>query len=180
MSQLTPGKEYERKFLVRPNQLPRPLLEAAEMHCFEQGYLALAPACVRIRREDGTRYILCIKRGDDDEFETDMPADIGERLLREDAQKVASIVSKNRFVIPAGFDDLAWEVDYFSEGNEGLVVAEIEMPRKDYPLRRRSLPKWIGKEVTKDPRFKNKHLALKPFLSWPKSGQKKILKLMGV
>ena len=85
-----------------------------------------------------------------------------------------------RYEIPAGFDGLSWEVDIFKGDNAPLLVAEIEMPEKDYPLLERELPAWLGEEVTDDPRFKNKNLAVRPFKTWPKSEQKKTLKRMGL
>jgi CYTH domain-containing protein len=41
------------------------------------------------------------------------------------------------------------------------------------------MPDWLGPEVTGDPRFKNKNLALRPFGGWPKAEQRKVLKIMG-
>ena len=38
-----------------------------------------------------------------------------------------------------------WEVDVFSGANEGLVVAEVELPSEDAED---DLPSWIGDEVT--------------------------------
>jgi len=40
------------------------------------------------------------------------------------------IIEKLRYVIPAG-DDLKWEIDEFLGVNQGLVVAEIELPSEE-------------------------------------------------
>lgn len=178
MSKLTPGKEYEKKFLVRVNELPHGLLKDPED--IEQGYLCLAPQVrVRVTADGG---VMELKGDKDMEVHLcEISRVEGQRLLRDHASKIAPIIKKERFVVPAGFDGLSWEIDFFQGRNEGLVVAELEMPRKSYSLKKKSLPRWIVRpEVTKDARFKNKNLALHPFRDWPKDEQEKIFRLMGV
>lgn len=181
MSKLTPGKEYERKFLVLGRRFDASEEKAAATRQeIRQGYLALAPAQVRVR-EIGRAYVLEIKGEDDLEIECgELDAAQGRLLLETYATRVASIVEKTRYAIAAGFDGLTWEVDVFRGDNAKLVVAEIEMPSKGHPLDPDAFPDWIGPEVTADPRFKNKNLAVRPFKRWPKSDQKKTLKLMGL
>lgn len=177
MSKLIHGKEYERKFLARVSLLPE--LSFGDAEAIEQGYLALSPNRIRVRLK-GSEYIVELKGGDDDEIELYRPSrDQGHHLLHSVAAKVASIIVKDRFTIAAGFDGLHWEIDFFRKDNAPLVVVEIEMPAKRYPLKSQRLPEWLGKEVTNDPRFKNSNLALRPFASWKKSEQKEIIKLMG-
>jgi len=180
MSKFTPGKEYERKFLVRVDLFTDAIRRAARQLRIRQGWLALAPAQVRVRHIHGEGYILEIKGKDDLEIECGSLAEpYGRALLDGYAPQVASIVEKIRHEIPAGFDALTWEVDVFGGLNAPLVMAEIELPTKRYPLERHDWPVWVGDEVTDDPRFKNKNLAVRPFTEWPKSQQKKILKIMG-
>lgn len=179
MSKLTPGKEYERKFLVLERRFASVRGEALRQD-IRQGYLALAPAQLRVRETDG-RYVLEIKGDDDTELDPKpLSRAEGELLLRDYAPRVAALITKTRFAVRAGFDGLTWEVDVFKGDNAPLIVAEIEMPSKGYPLEAYDWPKWIGPEVTADPRFKNKNLALKPFKKWPKSEQRKTLKIMGL
>jgi CYTH domain-containing protein len=45
-------------------------------------------------------------------------------------------------------DGMLWEVDVFHGANEGLIVAEIELPAEDTSF---TLPDWIGEEVSHDP-----------------------------
>jgi CYTH domain-containing protein len=177
MSALTPGKEFERKFLVRVGELPRGLLKDGQY--IEQGYLSLDPL-VRLRLIDGEGIM---------EFKGDKNVELelcrvsiheGRRILRERAVQTASIVEKERFEVPAGFDGLKWEIDFFHGQNDGLVVVELEMPRKRYSLKSKPRPAWVGLEVTNDPRFKNKNLAVHPFCAWSKRERRKILGLMGV
>lgn len=177
MASMTPGKEFERKFIARVDRLPK--LRLGNATPIEQGYLALSPNQVRIRRLGGG-FIVELKGPGDIELELFRPDRAqGERLLHV-AADAASIILKDRHLLPAGFDGLTWEIDHFRGANAPLVLIEIEMPRKNYPLTSRDLPDWLGPEVTKDDRFKNKNLAVRPFADWPKAQQKKVLKLMGL
>lgn len=71
-----------------------------------------------------------------DEFETEIVEPIGVRDLPG--------LDKTRHHI-RGVDNLLWEVDVFKGGLEGIVIAEVELPREDYPV---VLPSWLGKELT--------------------------------
>ena len=51
---------------------------------------------------------------------------------------------------------LKWEVDEFHGEDEGLIIAEIELPRKDMPFEK---PQWLGKEVTQDTTYYNSTLS---------------------
>lgn len=176
MASMTPGKEFERKFIARVDRLPKLRLHDATP--IEQGYLALSPNQVRVRKMGG-EFIVELKGPGDLELELFRPDEAqGERLLHV-AADVASIIIKDRHVLPAGFDGLKWEIDFFRGANAPLVMVEIEMPKKNYPLTSQDLPDWLGHEVTKDDRFKNKNLAVRPFSKWPKAEQKKVLKHMG-
>ncbi len=46
------------------------------------------------------------------------------------------IIEKTRYKIPAG-NGLTWEIDEFHGVNEGLVVAEIELPSEETPFENR-------------------------------------------
>jgi len=58
-----------------------------------------------------------------------------------------------------------WEIDEFHGGNEGLLVAEVELKseREVYEI-----PPWIGKEVSSDPRYFNSNLIEHPYSTWNK------------
>jgi len=55
---------------------------------------------------------------------------------------------------------LFFEVDEFHGENEGLILAEIELPREDTPFPK---PVWLGKEVTGDSQYYNAMLSRKPY-----------------
>ena len=71
-------------------------------------------------------------------------------------------VVKKRFEIPAD-DGLIWEVDFFEGDNQGLVLAELEVPSADHEF---SHPEWLGVDVTDDNRFGNGSLARDPWCDW--------------
>ena len=54
-------------------------------------------------------------------------------------------------------------MDFFEEENEGLIVAEVELPSLETSL---PLPEWIGREVTDDKRYTNGSLARHPYVEW--------------
>ncbi len=55
------------------------------------------------------------------------------------------------------------EVDEFFGDNEGLVLAEIELSSEDEAFDR---PDFLGKEVTGDKRYYNKHMLKHPYKEW--------------
>lgn len=51
------------------------------------------------------------------------------------------------------------EVDAYEEGLEGLLVAEVEFGSEE-ASRGFSPPPWLGREITGDPRYANRRLAV--------------------
>ncbi|MCI3280706.1 CYTH domain-containing protein [Synechococcus sp. PCC 6717] len=154
------GIEIERKFLVTA-ELWRSL--AVNVTHIAQGYLSTTPErTVRVRRA-GTQAWLTIKGkasgAQRREYEYPIPVDEAMELLT--ALCIQPIIEKNRYRVPWG--DLCWEIDEFKGESAGLILAEIELPRADYPL---SVPPWIGAEVTDDHRYSNAYLAEHPYRCW--------------
>jgi len=56
-----------------------------------------------------------------------------------------------------------WTIDIFEGENSGLVVAEIELKKEKEKF---SLPPWVTKEVSNDPRYYNVNLINNPFSKW--------------
>ena len=141
------GKEIERKFLVRREQLPRELPEGDQL---EQGYLSVDPT-VRVRLvtgPDGTRHAELTIKGKGllsrDEFNYPIPAEDAEVLLalcRRSLQKVRRRLGR-------------FELDHFRERD--LWLAEIELSDE---WERFDHPPWLGEEVTSDPAYTNSRLA---------------------
>ena len=150
--------EIERKFLVRD----RSVLAASEGLAYRQGYLSRDPdRTVRVRVAGPGAY-LTIKGLSDGpsraEFEYEIPVADAEALL---GLCEPSIVEKTRHRIE--HRGRTWEVDVFHGANEGLVMAEVELPSADAPV---DIPDWIGDEVTADPRYVNANLASHPYQGW--------------
>lgn len=151
--------EIERKFLVIGDAW-RTLGRGTS---YRQGYLSTErDRTVRVRMA-GERGFLTIKGATEGiarrEFEYEIPVQEAAEMLDHLCDR--PLIEKTRHRIPWG--DLVWEVDEFWGDNEGLIVAEIELPAPTYPL---ELPDWIGTEVSHDPRYFNAALAKLPFKRW--------------
>ncbi len=154
-------QEIERKFLVRDDAWRSAAVSEAHMR---QGYLCLEPArTVRVRLAGDQAWLTIKGIGDGmarAEYEYPIPpadaADLLERLCH------SSVIDKTRYRIPYG--GLVFEVDIFHGANEGLVLAEVELPATDTVVEK---PDWLGDEVTGDPRYFNAYLARHPYSTWP-------------
>jgi adenylate cyclase len=47
--------------------------------------------------------------------------------------------------------NVTWEIDVYEGSLNGTVIAEIELRHENQTI---ELPDWIGKEVTRDPRYR--------------------------
>ena len=155
------AKEIERKFLVKGDAW-RSLAEGVS---YRQGYLnSQKERTVRIRTV-GEKAYLTVKgptRGvTRTEFEYEIPYEDCLAMLEELAEK--PIIEKKRYRLPAG--SYVWEADEFFGVNEGLILAEIELPSEDAVFEK---PDWIGEEVSGDPRYFNSSLVANPYSVWKK------------
>jgi CYTH domain-containing protein len=148
--------EIERKFLV--DRLPDGL-EWADVRRIDQGYLALderSGAEVRLRRH-GDELSLTVKgEGGLSRVEVGLPLDEDEfKSLWSFTE--GRRVEKTRNVVPSG--DLRIEVDVYDGALAGLVIAEVEFGSEEDSAAFEP-PAWFGAEVTDDPRYKNRALAV--------------------
>ena len=150
------GKEVERKFVMqaRPDGL-----DEHPSKRLQQGYLAIDPVGseVRVRRKDDET-LMTVKAGlglvraeeefaiEPDRFERLWPLTEGRRVV------------KTRYLVPLD-DSLVAEIDEYDEQLSGLFTAEIEFPDTETALAY-SPPSWLGREVTEDPRYNNRSLAV--------------------
>jgi adenylate cyclase len=155
------AQEIERKFLIAGNFKPFVSKEIS----ITQGYLSSKPErTVRVRTEGKVGYITIkgipnstgISRF---EWEKKIPLVEAKQLLKICQP---SFINKTRYIIPEK-SGLKFEVDVFYGDNEGLTIAEIELPTEDYIFEK---PEWLGKEVTTDVRYSNAMLAKNPFTKW--------------
>ena len=153
------AKEIERKFLVQASWQPQD-----EGIKIAQGYLSTVPErTVRVRIK-GDKGYLTIKGKNQGisraEFEYEIPIGDAEELLKLAEQP---ILSKTRYLEQHG--NRLWEIDVFAGENQGLVVAEVELPDEQAEVSR---PDWLGQEVSGDVRYYNANLIKKPFSLWKK------------
>lgn len=149
--------EIERKFLVVGDAW-----REANAVFYSQGYLSSDKARtvrVRIAGEQAFLTIKGVTQGmSRAEFEYEIPlADARELLLMCEQPLIEKY---RRKITYAGF---VWEVDEFLGENQGLVVAEIELPSENTSFTK---PEWVGEEVTADLRYFNSNLARLPFKQW--------------
>jgi len=153
------GREIERKFLVNNNAYK----SLAEGVLYYQGFLSTSKERVvriRIVNEDAFLTIKGSSAGAKrTEFEYKIPVEEARIMLDEMCEK--PIIIKHRYKVEVG--NMVWEVDEFLEENKGLVIAEVELQDEYQELK---LPKWVGKEVTNDPRYYNANLIKHPFNNW--------------
>jgi CYTH domain-containing protein len=155
--------EIERKFLL---DAPPDGLDEHPSKRLEQGYLAIDPAGaeVRIRRKDDETTMtvktgMGLVRGEE---EWALDPEHFDRLwpLTGDRQVV-----KTRYFVPLD-DGLTAEVDIYDGDLDGLVTAEIEFPDEATALAF-EVPAWMGRDVTEDPRYGNRVLAVEGIPSEP-------------
>jgi adenylate cyclase len=92
------------------------------------------------------------------EFEYPIPVDDARALL---ASLCDGVLEKVRHHVRV--DGVLFEIDEFHGDNEGLVVAEVELPAVDAPFPR---PSWLGREVSALTRYYNVNLIAHPYRQW--------------
>ena len=154
------AKEIERKFLVDASAwVPRD----PGVH-ITQGYLCSDKAhVVRVRIEGPIVATLTIKGPTHgitrSEFEYAIPVDDAAEMLASLCEQ--PLIDKHRHTETHGGH--VWQIDVFHGVNEGLIVAEIELPAADVTP---ALPAWVSQEVSADPRYFNANLLAHPYSDW--------------
>ena len=153
------AKEIERKFLIK-RELWQPQSSGVEIR---QGYLSLDPErTVRVRTK-GAKGYLTIKGKNQGisrtELEYEIPYEEACQMLEELCLR--PLVEKTRYLEQHG--QQLWEIDIFAGDNEGLAVAEAELPSEDAAL---ALPIWIDREVSGEARYYNSNLIKLPYKNW--------------
>ena len=144
--------EIERKFLVRSDAW-RGEADGGQHLC--QGYVAHGgPSSVRVRlagQGHALKAWLTIKGTGTGlsrpEFEYEIPVAEAREML---SNFCTSLLTKTRYRVR--HDGMVWEVDVFDGHAQGLVLAEVELSDVDQIV---TLPSWVGREVTHDPRYRN-------------------------
>jgi len=157
------GQEIEKKFLVKGEFKTA----AAKQTRITQGYLSSVPErTVRVRVKGEKAFITIKGIGNASgasryEWEKEISVQEAQDLM---GICEPGVIDKTRFLVPAS-NGLKWEVDEFYGDNEGLTVAEIELPTEDTAFEK---PIWLGEEVTGQVQYYNSMLMKNPFKNWSK------------
>lgn len=149
--------EIERKFLVK--NTPVDLKEHSISREIVQGYISSPrdSKTIRLRKVDGL-YFLTVKMRTDRPLEKE---ELEPRITKSQFTALwpavgSRVIRKTRYLAP--FHTFLLEVDFYHESLEGLITVEVEF----ISLKEANSftpPEWFGKEVSKDSRFSNQHLA---------------------
>ena len=154
------AQEIERKFLVKGDFKS----EVFKSTRITQGYLSSVPErTVRVRVKGDKGCVAGEGGGNGRGARRDGG---GEEMPVEDVQELLKIcepgvIDKTRYLVKNG--EYTFEVDEFYGDNDGLTVAEIELPSEDAAFNK---PAWLGEEVTGDVRFYNSMLMKNPYKNW--------------
>ncbi|MBP3828072.1 MAG: CYTH domain-containing protein [Prevotella sp.] len=154
------AQEIERKFLVKGDFKS----EVFKSTRITQGYLSSVPErTVRVRVKGDKGFITIKGIGNETgasryEWEKEIPVEDVRELL-----KICEpgVIDKTRYLVKNG--EYTFEVDEFYGDNDGLTVAEIELPSEDAAFNK---PAWLGEEVTGDVRYYNSMLMKNPYKNW--------------
>jgi len=155
------AQEIERKFLVKGDFKPF----VTKSTRITQGYLSSVPertVRIRIKGEKGFITIKGIGNASGAsrfEWEKEISVEEAKSLLE---LCEPGIIDKTRYIVPEE-SGLLFEVDEFYGDNDGLTVAEIELPTEDQPFTK---PEWLGEEVTGDVKYFNSMLMKNPYKNW--------------
>lgn len=146
------AQEIERKFLVQEKIWAN--VEKPEPLKILQGYILNDPnKTIRIRIQDNDAFLTVkgkttgITR---QEFEYIIPLNDAKALLSSFCDKY---IEKVRYRV--NHNEHLWEVDVFEHPNSGLILAEVELKDEKEIV---TLPDWVGKEVSSDPRYFNANM----------------------
>ena len=148
--------EIERKYLLK--ELPE--LENFEFHKIEQAYLCTSPV-VRVRREDENYYMTYKGSGMLAREEYNLPLTAESyHHLKEKAD--GNVISKTRYLIPLGVENLTAEVDVFEPPFAPLIMAEVEF-KSEEQANTFVAPNWFGEDVTFDGKYHNSYMSRMKF-----------------
>lgn len=148
-------QEIERKFII--DTIPEDLDKYPNKE-IKQGYVSISEDGTEVRlRKKGNKFFQTIKSGGgktrteseieitEDQFKTLWPTTEGKR------------VEKTRYEIPHQEGKI--ELDVYHGDLDGFISAEMEFESEE-ASNKFEPPKWLGKEVTEDKKYKNQSLAI--------------------
>jgi adenylate cyclase len=153
--------EIERKFLVKSEDFKT---ESHKHTRIIQGFLNTNPErTVRVRLRGDKGYLTVKGKSTNDglsrfEWEKEISKLDAEALFKLCKK---GLIDKIRYEIK--IRQHVFEVDVFSEENQGLIIAEVELNHEEETFEK---PNWLGQEVTGDKRYYNSQLSRHPFKNW--------------
>jgi len=151
--------EIERKFLIKNDTWKA---SADKGLVIKQAYLNTdKERTVRVRLKDEQGFLTIKGKTVNTtrvEFEYEIPKQDALELLKLCSK---SVIEKTRYNVL--HENMLWEIDIFEGDNAGLEVAEIELENENQTF---SIPNWLGKEVSMEPKYFNSSLVEKPFKDW--------------
>ncbi|KJV07738.1 CYTH domain-containing protein [Methylocucumis oryzae] len=152
--------EIEHKFLLANDSWRQHVSHSVR---YRQGYLSSAVTSsirVRVSAEHAWLNIKSATIGTcRHEYEYPIPLTDANEML--DNLCLKPLIEKTRHFV--NIDGFQWEIDEFEGVNQGLCVAEIELPEIGVAFTK---PAWLGQEVTDDVRYYNNALAQNPYCNW--------------
>lgn len=150
------NKEIERRFLVPDGAM----VPEGQEHKVKQGYMySGSNGTVRFRVWDDKGFITIKGKPSPghfgrSEFEYEIPVQDAENMIATLCGD--RVIYKTRRVLH--MDNLTWEVDFFHDFHEGLIIAEVELDSEEQEI---SLPNFVGREITREKGYSNAALSLK-------------------
>ena len=155
------AQEIERKFRVKGDYKNHVIKDTKIV----QGFLSTVPErTVRVRIKGDKGFLTVKGIGNESgasrfEWEKEISVEDAKDLM---AICEPGVIDKTRYIVKAD-GDLVFEVDEFYGENEGLTVAEIELPSEDTVFTK---PEWLGEEVTGEVKYYNSMLMKNPYKDW--------------
>lgn len=156
--------EIERKFLIHENIIYNLKLWKFNKIDIMQGYVAMDDNEVRVRKvitDSRVNCFMSIKSKGNvvrKEIEFPLPHSTFNKLIE---MKKGNTIEKSRYLVPLENGEVA-ELDIYKGKLLGLYTVEVEFESQEQ-AKAFVPPKWFGKEITFDKRYKNRNLALKGF-----------------
>lgn len=146
-------KEIERRFLV--NEIHIALSDVKSVQNIIQGYISEAPLIrVRYSRDNSELTVKGKKTGITcDEFNMRITDHEALELLN----KCNTKLYKTRYTLDC--NNKEWVIDVFIKDHEGLIIAEVELESETEAI---ELPKWVGLEISTNPKYSNINLSKLP------------------
>lgn len=151
-------KEIERKFILK--KIAFSLFAIEKIYSIEQYYTSINPE-IRLRKitdyeNKSTKYYLTQKDEENlarEEITKEVPESF---YLNQKKNKIGNEIHKLRYVVKLEDGTIA-KIDLFT--NYNLNIAEVEFNSEEEANNFRP-PKWFGKEITYNLKYKNKYITL--------------------